>query len=241
MALNDENGQFAKQEDYRRRRPQKTKTQAFNELAAYLNAHTKNTNIPALTRANMQQRWRTYKTKKFQLTLKKGRTETGLGMTEKELRQGLSIQAKLDKLCSHFARIEKQFAMKANIRAPATLQLGLPQDGTGCCRTDSKYDEDKESRSEESDSAESSDEHLGASGSDNNDQSYDADEFSARNDFDDDQDEAADGPKPTDDGNEASSKNTGVIEPDDSFEPTPPEGALWTTGEEDELPPCLPC
>ncbi|ETK86272.1 hypothetical protein F441_09229 [Phytophthora nicotianae CJ01A1] len=137
----------------------------------------------------MQQRWRTYKTKKFQPTLKKSRTEMGLRMTKKEL------------------------------------------------RTDSKYDEDKGNRFEERHSAESSDEHLGGSGSDNNDQSDDADEISARNDLDDNQDDAADGRVPTNDNNEASSKNTGVIEPDNSFEPTPPESALWTTGEEDELLP----
>ncbi|ETN08426.1 hypothetical protein PPTG_12221 [Phytophthora nicotianae INRA-310] len=204
MALNDETSHSRyKQEDAGG--SQKTKTQAFNELAAYLNAHTTNTNLPTLTGENMQQRWRTYKTKKFQPTLKKSRTEMGLRMTKKELRQGLSIQAKLDKLCPHFAH--------------------------------SKYDEDKGNRSEERHSAESSDEHLGGSGSDNNDQSDDADEISARNDLDDNQDDAADGRVPTNDNNEASSKNTGVIEPDNSFEPTPPESALWTTGEEDELLP----
>ncbi|OWZ09376.1 hypothetical protein PHMEG_00017928 [Phytophthora megakarya] len=105
----------------------KTKTQAFNELAAYLNTHTKNANLPPITGQGMQQRWRTYKTKKFVPTLKKSRTETGLGMTKKEMRQGLSIQAKLDKLCPHFARMEKLFAAKANVQASATVELGVPQ------------------------------------------------------------------------------------------------------------------
>ncbi|KAF4036909.1 hypothetical protein GN244_ATG11000 [Phytophthora infestans] len=106
------------------RGPQKTKTQAFNELAVYLNTHKKTSNLPTLTGANVQQRWRTYKTKKLQPTLKKSRTETGLGMPKKEMRHGFSIQGKLDKLCPHFARMEKLFATKANARAPATLQLG---------------------------------------------------------------------------------------------------------------------
>ncbi|EEY63902.1 uncharacterized protein PITG_02410 [Phytophthora infestans T30-4] len=109
------------------RGPQKTKTQAFNELAVYLNTHKKTSNLPTLTGANVQQRWRTYKTKKLQPTLKKSRTETGLGMPKKEMRHGFSIQGKLDKLCPHFARMEKLFATKANARAPATLQLASTQ------------------------------------------------------------------------------------------------------------------
>ncbi|KAI9986783.1 hypothetical protein PInf_025744 [Phytophthora infestans] len=144
------------------RGPQKTKTQAFNELAVYLNTHKKTSNLPTLTGANVQQRWRTYKTKKLQPTLKKSRTETGLGMPKKEMRHGFSIQGKLDKLCPHFARMEKLFATKANARAPATLQLG------------SKHgEEDKENYFEEINSVDSGDDSLNSSGSDPNDQNDD--------------------------------------------------------------------
>ncbi|KAG1692128.1 hypothetical protein DVH05_025750 [Phytophthora capsici] len=162
--------------------PQKTKTQAFNELAAYLNAHTKTPNLPTLTGANVQQRWRTYKTKKFQPTLRKSRTETGLGMSKKEMRQGISIQAKLDKVCPHFTRMEKLFATKANVRAPATLQLGsLQQHTTGRNASGSIHGgEDKENRFEEINSGDSSDDNLNTNGSDPNDQNDDEEEANHR-------------------------------------------------------------
>ncbi|EEY64575.1 uncharacterized protein PITG_15988 [Phytophthora infestans T30-4] len=154
---------------------QKTKTQAFNELAAYLNTHTNTYNLPTLTGANVQQRWRAYKTKKFQPTLKKSRTETGLGMSKNEMRQGFLIQGKLDKLCPHFARMEKLFATKANARAPATLQLGsIQQHATGRNVSGSKYgEEDKETHFEEINSVDSGDDSLNSSGSDPNDQNDD--------------------------------------------------------------------
>ncbi|EEY55805.1 uncharacterized protein PITG_09788 [Phytophthora infestans T30-4] len=217
---------------------QKTKTQAFNELAVYLNTHTKTSNLPTLTGANVQQRWRTYKTKKFQPTLKKSRTETGLGMSKKEMRQGFSIQGKLDKLCPHFARMEKLFATRDNVRAPATLQLGsLQQHATGRNVSGSKHgEEDKENRFKEINSVDSGDDSLNSSGSDPNDQNDDPDGPAAGGAVADLQDDdSADEQEPSDYEHEASNLNARAIEPDNLFEPTPPEGALWTTEEEDEL------
>ncbi|KAI9984579.1 hypothetical protein PInf_005939 [Phytophthora infestans] len=217
---------------------QKTKTQAFNELAVYLNTHTKTSNLPTLTGANVQQRWRTCKTKKFQPTLKKSRTETGLKMSKKEMRQGFSIQGKLDKLCPHFARMEKLFATKANVRAPATLQLGsLQQHATGRNVSGSKHGEkDKENHFKEVNSVDSGDDSLNSCGSDPNDQNDDPDGPAAGGAVADLQDDdSADEQEPSDYEHEASSTNARAIEPDNLFEPTPPEGALWTTGEEDEL------
>ncbi|KAG1712961.1 hypothetical protein DVH05_000691 [Phytophthora capsici] len=134
--------------------------------------------------------------------------------------------------------MEKLFATKANVRAPATLQLGsLQQHTTGRNASGSKYGgEDKENRFEEINSGDSSDDSLTPGESGPNDQNDDPEgpvAGAAVADVRDDDD--ADGREPSDDEHEASSTNARAIEPDHSFEPTPPEGALWATGEEDEL------
>ncbi|KAG1690673.1 hypothetical protein DVH05_027936 [Phytophthora capsici] len=194
--------------------PQKTKTQAFNELAAYLNTHTKTPNLPTLTGAKVQQRRRTYKTKKFQSTLKKSRTETDLGMAKKEFRQGISIQGKLDKLCPHFARMEKLFVTKVNVRAPATLQLGLLQQRTtGQNASASKHGEDdKENHFEEINSVDSGEDSLNSSGSEPNDQNDDPEGPAAGAAVADVQyDDNADEQEPSDYEHEASSTNARAI------------------------------
>ncbi|KAL3660527.1 hypothetical protein V7S43_014671 [Phytophthora oleae] len=95
-------------------KPKVKKVDAFKALAKHLTRTTTNTPIKGLSGRNMQQRWRTY-LQKFKKTLKRSHTETGLGLTERELQKGMSIPEKLDRLCPHFVRMKALFGEKANV------------------------------------------------------------------------------------------------------------------------------
>ncbi|OWZ14736.1 hypothetical protein PHMEG_00011730 [Phytophthora megakarya] len=91
-----------------------TKLDAFKQLAEHLHTTSKTPGLKLLSAESMKRRWNTYKSK-FTKTLNIKRSETGMGLTQKELKSGLSIPAKLDKMCPHFARMESLFGEKHNM------------------------------------------------------------------------------------------------------------------------------
>ncbi|POM80900.1 hypothetical protein PHPALM_1201, partial [Phytophthora palmivora] len=100
-----------------------TKLDAFKQLAENLHTTSKTPGLKLLSAESMKRRWNTYKSK-FTKTLNIKRSETGMGLTQKELKSGLSIPAKLVKMCPHFAIMESLFGEKHNVDAAATLELG---------------------------------------------------------------------------------------------------------------------
>ncbi|KAG1698675.1 hypothetical protein DVH05_014632 [Phytophthora capsici] len=101
-----------------------TKLDGFKRMAEYLNLNTSTRGLH-LSGDKMQQRWRTFISSKFKPTLKKSITETGLGLTKKELESGMSVEDKLEKLCPQFKRMKAIFGEKPNIQASSTVALGM--------------------------------------------------------------------------------------------------------------------
>ncbi|OWY94642.1 hypothetical protein PHMEG_00035573 [Phytophthora megakarya] len=125
----------------------------------------------------MKRRWNTYKSK-FTKTLNMKKSETGMGLTSKEIQAGLSIPAKLDKLCPHFARMHALFGEKPNVKAAATKELGavLSDAGSACesgCGNDS--DENSHDGSEANNITGSGDDECTADNDDTSDTTRNAD------------------------------------------------------------------
>ncbi|KAE9333534.1 hypothetical protein PF008_g14403 [Phytophthora fragariae] len=101
----------------------------------------------------MKRRWNTYKSK-FTRTLNAKRSETGMGLTQKELKAGLSIPAKLDTMCPHFARMESLFGEKRNVAVIGDNPSGTPptneaesetsSDEESCAGTDICSDDERD-------------------------------------------------------------------------------------------------
>ncbi|KAE8899426.1 hypothetical protein PF005_g6940 [Phytophthora fragariae] len=107
-------------------KPKISKDEAFKRLAVYVAQKTKNAKLRRdLTGGKMRQRWRTYM-QRFKRTLKARNSETGLGLTMRELAKGVSIPEKLEGMCPHFARMEGLFTHKPNVNPSAILELGIP-------------------------------------------------------------------------------------------------------------------
>ncbi|OWY95169.1 hypothetical protein PHMEG_00034895 [Phytophthora megakarya] len=100
-----------------------TKADAFKRLAEHLCEKSETPNLPLISSESMRRRWKTYKDK-FVKTLAAKRSETGMGLTEKEMKKGLTVPAKLNKMCPHFSRMEDLFGEKSNITAASTTELG---------------------------------------------------------------------------------------------------------------------
>ncbi|KAE9034576.1 hypothetical protein PR002_g8057 [Phytophthora rubi] len=77
-------------------KPKISKDEAFKRLAVYVAQKTKNAKLRRdLTGGKMRQRWRTYM-QRFKRTLKARNSETGLGLTMRELAKGGCIPEKLE-------------------------------------------------------------------------------------------------------------------------------------------------
>ncbi|KAG6616629.1 uncharacterized protein IUM83_13067 [Phytophthora cinnamomi] len=110
-----------------------TKLDTFKHLAEHLYMTSKTPGLNFLSAASMKRRWNTYKSR-FKRILNAKLSDTGMGrnressfqllLTQKELKAGLSISAKLDKMCPQFARMESLFGEKHNMEAAATTELG---------------------------------------------------------------------------------------------------------------------
>lgn len=50
----------------------------------------------------------------------------GSGLTEKELRQGMTMESKLEKLCPFFSRLHHLYGERHNVRPPATTNVSIP-------------------------------------------------------------------------------------------------------------------
>ncbi|POM67644.1 Hypothetical protein PHPALM_16319 [Phytophthora palmivora] len=97
-----------------------TKTAAYAQMAAHLCSKTKK--YESLKPINMQQRWE-HVVKKFRDVLKL-QDGTGMGLTTAEIRQGVSLPTKLEKMCPCFYRLEALFGERPNMNAHATVELG---------------------------------------------------------------------------------------------------------------------
>ncbi|OWZ06103.1 hypothetical protein PHMEG_00021692 [Phytophthora megakarya] len=64
---------------------------------------------------------------RFRKTLNASHTETGLGISRRELARGMSIPQRLDLMCPYYERMQLLFGKKANISPTATLDLGVPE------------------------------------------------------------------------------------------------------------------
>lgn len=108
-------------------KPKVKKIDAFRALSKHVISKTDNDALRAvgLTGRNMQQRWKTYM-RRFKRTLKASHTETGMGISRRELAEGMSIPQKLEQMCPHFSRMKTMFGLKANVTPSATVELGLP-------------------------------------------------------------------------------------------------------------------
>ncbi|OWZ23969.1 hypothetical protein PHMEG_0001103 [Phytophthora megakarya] len=96
----------------------------FTALATHLIRQTENEALrgAGLTGRNMQQRWSTYKSR-FKRTNKKHHTETGLGISRRDLARGMSIPQKLEQMCPLYSRMQVLFGEKANITPSDTVEL----------------------------------------------------------------------------------------------------------------------
>lgn len=102
-------------------------------MAAHLHRKSMTPGLPVLSARNMEQRWLRYK-RKFVQVAKMRKTATGVGLTKAELASKMSIQSKIEKLCPHYNRMFAIFGKKANVRPPATLELGgNPSSSNGQC------------------------------------------------------------------------------------------------------------
>ncbi|KAG6623733.1 uncharacterized protein IUM83_01848 [Phytophthora cinnamomi] len=97
-----------------------TKSAAYTQMAAHLRSKTKK--YESLKPRNMQQRWENV-VKKFREVLKL-QGGTGMGLTAAEIRQGVSLPTKLEKMCPCFYRLEALFGERPNMNAHATVELG---------------------------------------------------------------------------------------------------------------------
>ncbi|KAG6614051.1 uncharacterized protein IUM83_10136 [Phytophthora cinnamomi] len=97
-----------------------TKSAAYTQMAAHLRSKTKK--YESLKPRNMQQRWENV-VKKFREVLKL-QGGTGMGLTAAEIRQGVSLPTKLEKMCPCFYRLEALFGERPNMNAHATVVLG---------------------------------------------------------------------------------------------------------------------
>ncbi|KAE9328999.1 hypothetical protein PF008_g16045 [Phytophthora fragariae] len=119
-------------------KPKISKDEAFKRLAVYVAQRTKNTKLRRdLTGGKMRQRWRTY-TQRFNRTLKARNSETGLGLTMRELAKGVSIPEKLEGMCPHFARMEDLLTHKPYVSPSAILEPGLPSALSGAVDNESE-------------------------------------------------------------------------------------------------------
>ncbi|KAE9269691.1 hypothetical protein PR003_g31070 [Phytophthora rubi] len=118
-------------------KPKVRKQDAFQALADHLSRKTTNASIRGLSGRNTQQRWRTYM-RRFKKTLKARNSETGLGLTKRELAKQVSIPEKLEIMCPHFSRMLALFGEKPNVTPSATVELGVPPPSSpGSYATDS--------------------------------------------------------------------------------------------------------
>jgi len=92
-------------------------------MAENLHRQTTTPNLSLLSSRNMQQRWENY-VKKFKAVYKMSVKETGVGLTREELESGLSMPAKLGKLCSCFSRMRDLFGERPNVKPAAVLEMG---------------------------------------------------------------------------------------------------------------------
>ncbi|OWZ10443.1 hypothetical protein PHMEG_00016710 [Phytophthora megakarya] len=82
----------------------------------------------------MQQRWNTYKSW-FKRTMKKHHTETGLGISRRDLARRMSIPQTLEQMCPLYSKMQVLFGERANITSSDTVELGVPS-------TDESKDDD---------------------------------------------------------------------------------------------------
>ncbi|POM69287.1 Hypothetical protein PHPALM_14444 [Phytophthora palmivora] len=97
-----------------------TKTAAYAQMAAHPRSKMKK--YEGLKPRNMQQRWE-HVVRKFRDVLKL-QDGTGMGLTAAEIRQGVSLPTKLEKMCPCFYRLEALFGERPNMNAHATVELG---------------------------------------------------------------------------------------------------------------------
>ncbi|KAJ8525420.1 hypothetical protein ON010_g15694 [Phytophthora cinnamomi] len=97
-----------------------TKSAAYTQMAAHLRSKTMK--YESLKPRNMQQRWENV-VKKFREVFKL-QGGTGMGLTAAEIRQGVSLPTKLEKMCPSFYRLEALFGERPNMHAHATVELG---------------------------------------------------------------------------------------------------------------------
>lgn len=51
---------------------------------------------------------------------------TGSGLTERELRLGMTMESKLEKKCPFFSRLHALYGERANVRPPTRADVGIP-------------------------------------------------------------------------------------------------------------------
>ncbi|ETO99883.1 hypothetical protein F441_22694, partial [Phytophthora nicotianae CJ01A1] len=85
-------------------KPKVKKIDAFKALAKHLNLHAS-----------------------IQKALSANHTETGLGITSRELARGMSIPQKLEQMCPYYCRMKVLFGLKPNITPSSTVELGVPE------------------------------------------------------------------------------------------------------------------
>ncbi|GMF44302.1 unnamed protein product [Phytophthora fragariaefolia] len=61
--------------------------------------------------------------------MKANHTEAGLGISRRELAQGISIPQKLEEMCSYYNRMKNLFGEKAKATPSATVELGVVDAG----------------------------------------------------------------------------------------------------------------
>jgi hypothetical protein len=107
-----------------------TKLAAFGEMARYLHhrylhRHSETEGLGLLSARNMQQRWTNIR-KKFTKVYKQSKSETGLGLTKKEMQKKMSVQEKLEIMSPCFTRLKALYGERANVSPVAIIELGLP-------------------------------------------------------------------------------------------------------------------
>ncbi|CAM6127660.1 unnamed protein product [Calypogeia fissa] len=76
------------------------------------------------TRDNLRKRFNRYYAKyKEALALK---NDSGAGLSIREMRAGISMDDKLDRLCPHFARLDVLYGERHNVDQPALSSVGIP-------------------------------------------------------------------------------------------------------------------